>query len=77
MTEKPKLGNALKEFRHRSGLTQEELAKRIDLSRSYLSDVENDRKNPSILTVERILAGSGAEVSFTKYLEKHLQEGSE
>lgn len=68
------LGKTLKEYRKRSGLTQAELAKEIDLSRSYLSDVENDRQNPSVLTVENILESLGVKVSFAEYLEKTLRE---
>lgn len=48
------IGERIKGFRKEKGLTQQELAKSTGLSRSYLSDVENNRKNPSIRTVESI-----------------------
>lgn len=46
------VGKRLKEIRKQRNLTQEQLAKMAGITRSYLSDVENSRKNPSIKTVE-------------------------
>lgn len=48
------IGGKIKRYREDRQLTQTELSKSIGISRSYLSDVENNRKNPSIRTVENI-----------------------
>lgn len=44
----------IKEIRKNENMTQEQFAKRIGVSRSYLNDVENARKNPSIKTIEKL-----------------------
>ena len=36
-------------------LTQEKLAKQLNMSRNYLSDIENGRYNPSIKLLEKIV----------------------
>lgn len=48
------MGNQIKKIRKGLGLTQKEVAERANLSRSYLADVENDRYNPSLNSVEKI-----------------------
>jgi len=42
------LGTYLRKARESKGLTQEQLALRADIDRSYLSEVERDKKNPSV-----------------------------
>lgn len=44
-------GENLKAIRKRMKLTQQEMADRMDISRSYLSDLENTRRSTSINTV--------------------------
>jgi putative transcriptional regulator len=41
--------NRLEEFRTRSGLTQQELADRVEVSRQTIISLESGRYNPSIL----------------------------
>jgi transcriptional regulator with XRE-family HTH domain len=41
------LGDTLREARVRMGLSLREVAKRVDKSPSYLSDIENNRRVPS------------------------------
>lgn len=48
------IGKNIKKIRKERKLKQEELAKQIGISRSYLSDIENNRKNPSIKTIESL-----------------------
>ena len=49
------LGNKLKELRNKKGLTQEELADRCELSKGFISQLENDLTSPSIATLMDIL----------------------
>lgn len=49
------LGNKLKELRIKKGLTQEELADRCELSKGFISQLENDLTSPSIATLIDIL----------------------
>ena len=44
-------------------MSQEELAERSDLHRTYLSDVERGSRNPSFLTLLAIARGLGLTVS--------------
>lgn len=48
------IGERIKDARKSAGLTQLELAKKTDLSRSYIGDIEKDRYNPSVSTLQLI-----------------------
>lgn len=51
------IGNTIYEFRKQKRLTLSELAKRANISKSYLSNIErNLNRNPSIEVVKRIAA---------------------
>lgn len=43
------VGNNLRRLRRAAGLTQEELAHRASIDRTYLSDIERGIRNPTIL----------------------------
>lgn len=51
---KTTLGVAIKTERSALGLSQEQLAERAGLHRTYVSDVERGTRNPSIAVVERL-----------------------
>ena len=46
------IGSKIKELRMKNGLTQEELADRSELSKGFISQLENDVTSPSISTLE-------------------------
>jgi transcriptional regulator with XRE-family HTH domain len=48
------LGQILREAREKAGLSQEQLAFRADLDRTYISHLENDKKSPTVQTLFRI-----------------------
>lgn len=48
------LGQRIKKYRKKLGMTQHVLAEKANISRSYLGDIENGRYNPSINTLESI-----------------------
>ncbi|WP_346879334.1 MULTISPECIES: helix-turn-helix transcriptional regulator [unclassified Clostridium] len=53
-----KIGNEIKVARERNNLTQQQLSKKINISRNYLSDIECGRYIPStekLLVLARIL----------------------
>lgn len=50
-----KLGAAIKAARKRLGLTQAELADRLDISVRYLQTIENEKQTPSYKMLEQIL----------------------
>lgn len=53
------IGQKIKEARKRRGLTQVQLAEAAQISRSYLGDLEGDRYNPSVDTLQKIAAVLG------------------
>lgn len=57
------IGSKIKELRMLNGLTQEELADRSELSKGFISQLENDVTSPSISTLEDILQCLGTTLS--------------
>ncbi len=57
------IGAKVKELRIFNGLTQEELADRSELSKGFISQLENDLTSPSIATLEDILQCLGTTIS--------------
>ena len=51
-----RFGFAVKERREELGLTQEDLAERAGIHRTYLSDVERGSRNLSLVNIERLAA---------------------
>lgn len=54
MTSTSDIGIRIKKCRKASGLTQAEVAERMDLSVNYVSDLENGKKNMSMLTIANL-----------------------
>jgi Predicted transcriptional regulators len=57
------LGQVLKEARSKAGLTQEQLAFKAGVDRTYLSELENDRKSPTLAMLFRIAETLGVSAS--------------
>ena len=57
------LGGKIKQMRNQLGLTQEELADRCELTKGYISQLENDLNSPSIATLTDILSALGSNLS--------------
>ena len=53
------LGDKLKQLRLQNDFTQEELADRCELTKGYISQLENDLTSPSIATLVDILSALG------------------
>lgn len=49
-----KLGENIKKIRLAKGMTQGDLCRKLDLDRSYMSNVENGKKNPTLSTIEKV-----------------------
>ena len=56
------IGEKIKLLRYRCGLTQEELADRCELTKGYISQLENDITSPSIASLTDILAALGSDL---------------
>ncbi len=57
------LGKKIKQMRNQKSLTQEELADRCELTKGYISQLENNLNSPSIATLTDILAALGSDLS--------------
>lgn len=57
------LGKKIKEMRNQLSLTQEELADRCELTKGYISQLENNLNSPSIATLTDILAALGSNLA--------------
>ena len=53
------LARAVIQARARAGLTQEQLARRMDTTQSVIARLESGRKKPSTQTLERLAAATG------------------
>lgn len=53
------IGKRIKAERNKKGMTQVQLADAANISRSYLGDLEGDRYNPSLDTLQKIAAALG------------------
>ena len=53
------IGGKIKQLRQQAQLTQEELADRCELTKGYISQIENDLTSPSIATLIDILSALG------------------
>lgn len=50
--------------REEAGLSQRELAERAGVAQSEIARIESGKREPSIPTLQRILAGAGVELRF-------------
>ena len=66
------LGKKIKRMRHQKGLTQEELADRCELTKGYISQLENDLNSPSIATLTDILVALGS--SLSEFFKEETEE---
>ncbi len=57
------IGAKIRDLRLKNGLTQEELADRAELSKGYISQLENDLTSPSIATLIDILTLLGTDLA--------------
>ncbi len=61
------IGLKIKNLRQTKNLTQEELANRCELTKGYISQLENDLTSPSIETLKDLLNALGS--SFSEFFE--------
>ncbi len=73
------IGQKIRACRLQLGLTQEDLASRCELTKGYISQLENDVSSPSISTLEDILNVLGVSLPqfFAEQKEEKVVFGSE
>lgn len=57
------LGRELRQARRTADLTQEQLAARARVDRTYISDLENDKVSPTVDMLERLCNALGVRAS--------------
>ncbi|EGQ1765558.1 helix-turn-helix transcriptional regulator [Staphylococcus pseudintermedius] len=58
------IGDNIKKIRKEKNITQSQLARSLEISQSYLSDLENNRKNLGIKTIEKIAKKLNVSVAY-------------
>ncbi len=66
------IGKRIKQLRSRADLTQEELASRCELSKGFLSQLENDITQPSLPALQDIVEALG--VSMAQFFSENEEE---
>lgn len=62
-----RVGKRIKELRHILGISQEELAARADIHRTYIASIEVGKRNISIVNLEKIV--NALEVSLSDFFK--------
>ncbi len=62
---KSRIGQRIKELRKGLELSQESLAYKAEVDRTYVTDVENGRRNVSVEILEKLIGA--LEISFTEF----------
>lgn len=58
-SESKKLGNNLKRIRTEKGLSQVDIARQLDVSRGFVSNIESGKRNPTLSTLTRLAKALG------------------
>lgn len=66
---KIQVGLRIKELRKELGLTQEALAFKADMDKTYVNEVENGKRNVSLINLEKLILA--LDVNFEEFF-KHL-----
>ena len=67
MNAKQQIGLRIKQFRLEKKLSQEQLALKAEIDRTYMTSVENGRRNVSIVLIERII--KALDVTFEEFFK--------
>ncbi|HEY5192843.1 MAG TPA: helix-turn-helix transcriptional regulator [Solirubrobacteraceae bacterium] len=77
-TELRLLGGALRRLRDAAGITQEELAERLQMDPTYISRIERGRRGVQWLTVQRFLRALDADLrQLAEAIDQQQRQASE
>ncbi len=71
---KTKIGLRIKEIRTEKELTQEAVAFKAEIDRTFMNHVENGKRNVSVDTLEKLLC-NGLEMSFKDFFNTEIFNG--
>jgi transcriptional regulator with XRE-family HTH domain len=58
-SESAKLGKNLKRIRTEKGITQGDIVRALGISRSFVSNIENGKTNPTLSTISKLASALG------------------
>jgi len=58
-SEQVKLGNNLKRIRTQKGISQGDIARNLKVGRSFITNIENGKTNPTLATITKIAKALG------------------
>lgn len=67
------IGITVAEFRNKKKISQETLAEKSEIHRTYLSEVEGGKRNPTISVLNKIVLA--LEVSMSEFFERVEERG--
>ncbi|MCC7577123.1 MAG: helix-turn-helix transcriptional regulator [Methanomethylovorans sp.] len=70
-----RIGNAIRKRRSELNLSQEKLAERSNLHRTYISDIERGNRNLTLLSLSKIL--SALEISYRTFFTEYFDDKGE
>lgn len=62
MNESEKLGKNLKRIRTAKGISQGEISRILEVDKSFVSNIENGKTNPTLATIAKIAKAIGVSV---------------
>jgi transcriptional regulator with XRE-family HTH domain len=69
-----KIGQRIKEIRTEKILTQEAVAFKAEIDRTFMNHVENGKRNLSIETLEKVIC-NGLEITFREFFDHEIFDG--
>jgi transcriptional regulator with XRE-family HTH domain len=60
--ESKKLGQNLKRIRMKKGISQNAIAKTLDIDRSFITNIEGGKTNPTLATIAKLAKAIGVSV---------------
>jgi len=58
-SESARLGANLKKIRTKKGISQGDIARELEVSRGFVSTIENGKTNPTLLTISKLAKALG------------------
>lgn len=72
---KTKIGLRIKELRNEKDLTQEAVAFKAEIDRTFMNHVENGKRNVSVDTLEKLVC-NGLEINFKEFFSSDIFSNS-
>ena len=67
------IGNRIRDLRKRKSFSQEALAKKAEIDRTYMASVENGKRNISIINLEKII--NALDLSISEFFDDSVFGG--